>query len=252
MKKQEILHYVINFIFPKHCVICDKVLPFGNGLQSEFLCEDCKDKLLFIEEPSCKKCGAKIYEKDEGLCDNCKNKVKDDSSFFDYGFGLLRYNDYVKESIHRIKYNNKKEYIEFYAKMLAKAYYEKFKQINADCFVPVPIHKVREKERGYNQSKVLAEYLSKELYRYDIYIPVNISLIKRVKETLALNKMSTNERQVELNNAFEVNNGENIKKVIIIDDIYTTGTTIETMSKILKEHGVKEIYFACLAVVDNV
>ena len=252
MKKQEILHYVINFIFPKHCVICDKVLPFGNGLHSEFLCDDCKDKLSFIEEPTCKKCGAKIYEKDEGLCDNCKKKVKDDSSYFEYGFGLLRYNDYVKESIHKIKYNNKKEYIEFYAKMLAKAYHDKFKQIDADCFVPVPIHKTRKNERGYNQSEILANAISYELSKYDLNIPVNIDLIKRLKKTIALNKMSTRERQAELNNAFYVKNSENIKKVMIVDDIYTTGTTIETMSKILKENGVNEIYFVCIAVVDNV
>ena len=125
MKKQEILHYVTNFIFPKHCIICDELLPFGIGLKNDFLCDKCKDKLEFIEEPYCKKCGAKIYEKDEGLCDNCKNKIKENSSSFEYGFGILRYNNYVKESIHKIKYNGKKEYIEFYAKLLAKAFHDK-------------------------------------------------------------------------------------------------------------------------------
>lgn len=242
---------MINFIFPKHCVICDELLTFGIGLNNDFLCEKCKDKLEFIEEPYCKKCGAKIYEKDEGLCENCREKLKNNSSYFEYGFGLLRYNDFVKESIHRIKYNSKKEYIEFYAKMLARAFHDNIKKINPDCLVPVPIHRDRQRERGYNQSEVLANILSKELIKYDIDIPVNTRLIVRQKKTKALNKLSTNERQIELNNAFSVNNSENIKKVLIVDDIYTTGTTIETMSKLLKENGVKEINYICISVVDN-
>ena len=251
MKIQEILHYVTNFIFPKHCVICDELLPFGVGINSDFLCEKCKDKLEFIEEPTCKKCGAKIYEKDEGLCDICNEKIKANNSYFEYGFGLLRYNNFVKESIHRIKYNSKKEYIEFYAKMLARVFHENIKQINPDCFVPVPIHKDRERERGYNQSLVLADILSKELRKYDIDVPVNVHLITREKKTMALNKLSTNERQIELNNAFFVDNSDGKKRVMIVDDIYTTGTTIETMSKILKENGVRESFFVCIAVVDN-
>ena len=252
MMKKEILHYVMNFIFPRHCVICDKVLVFGKGLSSDFLCKDCKNKLEFIEEPSCKKCGAKIYEKDEGLCDNCKNKIANNSSYYEYGFGLLRYNDYVKESIHKIKYNSKKEYIEFYAKMLAKAFKDIIKKINPDCFVPVPIHKSRERERGYNQSLILAEILSNELQKYNIDIPVNIDLIKRTKQTFALNRLSVDDREKELYDAFSVNNKDNIKRIILIDDIYTTGSTIESMSKVLKENNVEEIYFMCIVVVDNV
>ena len=252
MKKNEILHYVINFIFPNRCVICDEILPFGVGLHNEFLCENCKDKLLFIEEPSCKKCGAKIYEKDEGFCDNCKKKIENNSSFYEYGFGLFRYNDFIKESIHKIKYDNKKEYIDFYAKVLCKAFHKKIKQINPDCFIPVPIHKEREIERSYNQSEVLAKLLSKYLKKYSIDIPVDTNIIKRVKKTKALNKLSNKEREYELNNAFYVNNENHIKKVMIVDDIYTTGTTIETISKILKQNGVCEVYFICIAVVDNV
>lgn len=251
MKRNEILHYVMNFIFPKHCVICDEILPFGKGLSNDFLCENCKNKLDFIEEPSCKKCGAKIYEKDEGYCDNCKHKLENNNSYYEYGFGLFRYNNYVKESLHKIKYNSKKEYIEFYAKLMAKAFGERIKNIYPDCFVPVPIYKDREIERGYNQSKVIADYLSFYLSKNGIKISVNNELVKRIKKTSALNKLSNEERKKELKDAFLVNNSNNINTVIIIDDIYTTGTTIEAIAKCLKEVGVKNVYFVTVAVVDN-
>ena len=250
---EKIKNKILDFVFPRHCVICDAVLPFGNGLESKHLCSDCKkhfkEIFLFINEPTCKKCGAMINDEEELYCDRCKNKLYES---FNYGFGLLRYNDFIKESLHRIKYNGRKEYLEFYGKYIAKAFYEKIKSINPDCFVPVPIHKNRLRERNYNQAAVLSYAISDELKKYNINIPVNEKIIFRRKNTVPLNKLSEDERSKQIKNAFITNEDKNIKSVIIVDDIYTSGNTINEMAISLKNIGVEKIYFITIVVVDNI
>lgn len=248
---EEIINTCKNFIFPHRCVACDNVLSFGIGVNKEHICKDCVDKIIFIDDISCKKCGSKLYDKNEYLCERCKSYEKGKVSYYDYGFGLCRYVDTVKESIHRFKYQNRPEYIEFYGKCIASRFKERYRNMDIDCFVPVPIHKTRFIERNYNQAEMLARHISKNLRKYGIFIKVDTDLIVRCKRTKSLNKLSDIDRANTLKDAFIVNNNKNIKSVCIIDDIYTTGSTIETMSKILKENGVEHIYFTTVAVVDN-
>lgn len=239
---------IIKILFPSRCVLCDSVLPYGNKIHNEYLCDDCKKHFEFIIEPTCKKCGAMIYDEDDLICERCKNSFKE---HFEYGFGLCRYNDYVKESIHRIKYKGRKEYLNFYGKCMAKMFINKIKKINPDCIVPVPIHKNRLRERGYNQASVLSNALSKELYKLGVEVPVNNNLIFRNKNTKVLNKLDKASRVSELENAFYINKDFSIEKVLLIDDIYTTGATIDKISEQLKLNGIKEVYFAVISVVDN-
>ncbi|MBR1455365.1 MAG: ComF family protein [Lachnospiraceae bacterium] len=243
-----IFDFIEKFIFPSRCVICDKVLPFGDKLSNNFLCDECKDKLEFIKEPTCKKCGAMISDKNENYCIRCS---EDFHNNFEYGFSLLRYNDYVRKSLHKIKYEKRKEYLYFYGKMIVKAYHNRFDEIGADCFIPVPIHKSRLRERNFNQSAILAKVISENLLNYGIDIPVNENIIFRSKKTDVLNKYSKEERTTILDDAFSINSAPYIEKAIIVDDIYTTGSTIDRISMKLKEAGIKNIYFVTISIVDN-
>lgn len=243
-----IFDYIKKFIFPSRCIICDELLPFGFNLDNEFLCNDCKKKLEFIKEPTCKKCGAMINDINSIYCARCEDKMH---KGFEYGFGLLRYNDFVKESLHRIKYNGRKEYIDFYGRLIAKMYKNKFKEINPDYLVPVPIHNTRLKERNFNQSEVLANSIKRELKNYNINIDVNSNLIYRTKNTKVLNKLDSSDRVIELNGAFKAENLSGIDKIILVDDIYTTGSTINQIAEVLKGAGVKKVYFVSIAIVDN-
>lgn len=236
------------FIFPSRCVICDTLLPYGDKLENEYICDECRSSIEFIKSPTCEKCGAAISEDDDRLCSRCKNHLHQN---FKYGFGLCRYNDLVKESLHRIKYSGRKEYIDFYGKMIAKAFRKRFKAIDPDCFIPVPIHKKRLLKRNFNQAAVLAESISKELRKYDIDIPVNENVIFRKKNTAVLNKLAEANRKEELDDAFTINRVEDIEKAVIIDDIYTTGATIDKVALKLKNAGIKDIYFTVIAIVDN-
>lgn len=243
-----ILDSVRKFIFPSRCVICDSLLPFGDKLENEFLCKECRGKLEFIKAPTCKKCGAMMYDEDEMYCTRCKLHMH---KSFEYGFGLCRYNDAVKESLHRIKYDGRKEYIEFYGKCIAKLYHDKIKSMNVDAFIPVPVHSARLRERNYNQAAVLAYAISNELKNYGIDIEVREDIILRVKNTKVLNKLDNEARKNELNGAFKVNYDPVVQKALIVDDIYTTGGTINTMANALRDAGMEKVFFAVIAIVDN-
>lgn len=255
----EIQHYVVNyiymifnnikkFIFPSRCIICDAVLPYGNDLNNEYLCDNCKLKLEFVHEPTCKKCGAMIDDENCAYCTRCENST---NQYFEFGFGLLRYNEFVKESLHKVKYYNRKEYLNFYGKCIAKYFVKKFKEINPDYLVPVPIHKSRLIKRNFNQASVLAHAISEELNNYGITIPVNEQLVFRVKNTKALNKLDNADRTNELSEAFKANDLSNIDSVILVDDIYTTGSTINEISKVIKNAGISHVYFSVISVLDN-
>lgn len=243
-----ILESIKKFIFPSRCIVCDETLPFGFNLENEYLCDNCRNKLEFIKEPTCKKCGAMINSNKEMYCVRCETRLWDG---FEWGFGLLRYNDFVKESMHRIKYLRRKEYIDFYGKCIAKVYKNKFKDINADCLVPVPIHSSRLNERSFNQAEILAKSISNELSNFHIDLPVNTDLIIRTKNTKVLNKLDDADRNKELKDAFSIRDASSIDRVIIVDDIYTTGSTINEIAKALKDKGVDKVYFVCITIVDN-
>lgn len=243
-----ILDSIKKFVFPSRCIICDDVLPYGFDLENEYLCDVCKKKLEFIKEPTCKKCGAMINREDGTYCIRCEKKMHES---FEYGFGILRYNEFIKESLHRIKYNGRKEYLDFYGKCIAKIFKNRFKEIKPDYFVPVPIHKARFRERNYNQAFVLAKAISNELLKFGIDIPVNDELIFRTKNTRVLNKLSNADRSDELKGAFKVEDASFIEKVVIVDDIYTTGATINNMALALKRAGVSKVYFTVISIVDN-
>ena len=237
-----------NFIFPSRCIICDTVLPYGNDLNNKYLCDNCKLKLEFVHEPTCKKCGAMIDDENEAYCTRCENNI---SKYYEYGFGLLRYNEFVKESLHKVKYNGRKEYLDFYGRCIAQFFVKKFKEINPEYLVPVPIHKSRLIKRNYNQASVLAHAISSELNEYGISVPVNDQLVFRVKNTKVLNKLDKIDRTSELSEAFKTSDLSNIDSVVLVDDIYTTGATINEISKVLKKAGVSHVYFAVISVLDN-
>ena len=145
----------------------------------------------------------------------------------------------MRHIILKIKYNNKREYLEGFAKLMAVRYRELIDKSNIDCIIPVPLHKSRQRERGFNQSDILAKYLSVYLD-----IPTYPEYLKRIKKTKDKKGLNKDERRHNLDNAFVAKDiPVYIKNVLIVDDVYTTGTTIEKCAIALKKAGVKNIYF---------
>lgn len=195
-------------------------------------------------EPSCKRCGKPIEDQEIEFCYDCSRK----NFHYEYGFSMWSYSTKMKRSIAQFKYHNRKEYATFYGEQFARTFNESMLRLEPDALIPVPVHWTRYIERGYNQAEVVAREIGKRLG-----IPVIDDLLIRKKKTVAQKKLDDKERAKNLEQAFAISkkwqNGNNgIKKVVIIDDIYTTGNTINMCAKVLKKYGIEQVYFGVLCI----
>lgn len=225
----------ITLLFPRRCPVCDEPVKPWNAL----VCTECVPKLAYIKPPRCLKCGKHIGDSAKEYCDDCAARTH----LYDSGRALFSYRG-VSASIARFKYRGRREYAASYAACMEKELGNFIRSCQADALVPVPLHKSRLKKRGYNQAQVLAEALS-----VLTDIPVRADLIERVVETTPMKDLSAAERQNNLKRAFKIrHNDVKLSIIIIIDDIYTTGSTIDAMSREFRKAGVERIYFMTLAI----
>lgn len=222
--------------FPKRCPVCGRI-PTPAGYR---ICADCIPKLSFVQEPFCFKCGKTVYDEREEYCRDCRNLKKS----FEYGFCLLNYDDLAAEIMSDIKYKNKREYLEAFADLLAFRYEKKIEKMCADALVPVPIHRSRMRSRGFNQSELLARHLGKKMH-----IKVESDVLQRRKRTRAQKELDSKERLKNLSEAFICESlPKDLNNLIIIDDIYTTGSTIEACTAALKTAGAKNVYYLAVCI----
>lgn len=230
------------FFYPNNtkCCVCGKILLKEDNIY----CIDCNDKLEWIKDNNrCEKCSKKIYEK--GLCSNCKNE----NYSFKKGYSLWNYGKYSKKIISKIK-NEKHKGL---CISLGNILYEKTKHLDflkeVDLILPVPIHTSKFKKRGFNQAYLIAkgfkDNTDKEL-RDDIII--------KTLSTKEQKNLSKTKRKTNLWGAFKIKKENEIKnkKILIVDDVFTTGSTINLLSEILLSAGAKEVYFLTLATTESI
>lgn len=225
--------WVLQGLFPRRCPVCDEiVVPWG-----EKVCSECLSKMKLLTPPWCMKCGKKLLREAE-YCEDCSRREHK----FERGRSLYEYES-AALSIYRFKYGGRREYADWYGEQIADFLEEFIRGVNPDCLIPVPLHKKREAERGYNQAEVLAKAMGRRLN-----IPVCTDLVVRKINTRPLKYENPEGRQNNLKKAFIMaQNDVKLKRVIIVDDIYTTGSTMDALSSVLKDAGIREIYFVALA-----
>ena len=233
--KRSFLGTLTDLLYPRRCPVCDRaVKPFGS-----LVCETCKSEPVYIKEPCCMKCGKELENEESEYCSDCMRC----RHLFDRGRAVFAYKS-MSDSIYRFKYKGRREYASYYAECMAVKLGEWIMRCRPDALVPVPIHASKRHVRGYNQAEVLAKELGNILH-----IPVETGLIKRVRKTSPMKDLSVSERQNNLKRAFKIcRNDVKLSTIIIIDDIYTTGSTVDAMSYELRRVGIKRIYFAALAI----
>ncbi|MDU2197093.1 MAG: ComF family protein [Peptostreptococcaceae bacterium] len=239
------LDLVLDFIYPKNisCILCNKPI---KKINTYSLCKDCFKELNFIQD-GCIKCGKPIiYHSLEKLdlcgCSYCFNK----SFYFDKAISCIEYSDISKSMILGFKYKNKT----YMAKYISNIMKEKLdlENIKFDYITFVPLHKKRMRKRGFNQSEKIAKELGKM-----IDIPI-LDCIYRKSNTNRLYNLNRKERKIELKNAFLVKeniNYANGKNILLIDDIFTTGSTVNEISKLLKLNNVNKIFVMTLLTKSN-
>ncbi len=235
------LQQLLDILYPVRCPVCREiVIPKG-----ERICRTCRDKFKIILEPRCMKCGKPVEYEEQEYCRDCEHK----ELHFIRGWSVWVYDAVMKKSISDFKYQSRKENAKFYIEELLRLYGDSLRRLAPDALVPVPVHKSKYRERGFNQADILARGIGKQLN-----IPVLSNLLIRSKKTLPQKQLNDKERLRNLKEAFCFNRREEesfrkkINRVLLVDDIFTTGSTVEACSNILMENGIDEIYFITLCI----
>ena len=224
----------LQLLFPLRCPVCDEIVtPFG-----EKICLDCMKKLKYVLPPRCLKCGKKLEEEEQEYCHDCSHS----KHLFVQGRALYEYGS-VAASVYRFKYGNRREYADFYGEEIARYLGEFIRQVQPQALIPIPLHRIRRQIRGYNQALLLANAIS----RYT-GVPICDKILVRVKNTVPLKQLNPKQRQNNLKNAFQLKeNNVKLKTVLLVDDIYTTGSTMDEAATVLLAAGVERVYFITLA-----
>ena len=224
----------MDILFPRRCPVCDRIVRF----RKEYLCPDCRDTIKYVEDPTCMKCGKALREETE-YCRDCAGKrhwYRQGAAVFEYGS--------VAPALYRFKYGGRQEYADFFGKEMAARLGRQMVSWKPDALIPVPVHTSRKRRRGYNQAELLAAVVSREMG-----IPLRTDLVKRMRKTLPQKNLNSIQRQNNLKKAFKIQkNDVKLSTIIIIDDIYTTGSTVDALAAVLLASGVKEVYNAALAI----
>jgi len=208
----------ISLLYPNQCLVCKA----GRHDSLDPICDKCVQ--LFSPIPV--KDRSQLISVQEGI----------DEAYVGWGF-----DDNLRQGIHSLKYEERAKVGSFLGKKLGNYLGQLFRD-KIDIIVPVPLHHVKYRERGFNQAYWIAKGLSQNWH-----IPLEDKLIKRVKHTVSQTTLNREERLSNLMQAFQVKKDVDGKRIGIVDDVLTTGSTISSMATVLKAHGAKNIIALTIA-----
>lgn len=226
--------FVLDLLYPARCPVCDRPAPFGTDI-----CPECLRALPVIETRRCAKCG-KPVEEFEKYCEDCSKNPH----VYTRGLGIFLYDEQMKKTMAALKYKGRREY----GAVLGRLVYERARgellRWRPQAIVPIPIHPDRKNERGYNQAEEIAGPIA-ELAG----IRLCPDLLVRTERTGPMKKLTRAERFENMKDAIAVRGGCFVPdRVLIVDDIYTTGATIDAAAHALRSAGAREIYFLSVCI----
>jgi competence protein ComFC len=237
LRKFELLEAAASLLYPPVCTLCGGRTPTG-----EYLCEQCESKAMRIVPPFCQQCS----EPFEGAittafaCANCAHRT----IHFDAAVAAYRGRGIVRQIIHDFKYARQVHLRHLVARWLCAAFNdERLQGRQFDVIVPVPLHPTRQRERGFNQARLLAELLSAR-----ISVPCKL-VLERIRYTTTQTALDRAERMENLHNAFRLRKNADVRglNVLLIDDVLTTGSTLSECARVLKRAGANCVYAATAA-----
>ena len=226
---------LLRIIYPRRCPLCHDII----AKKDERACVKCLKELPLVHGVRCKRCSKPITTEAE-YCFDCSSK----KHFFEEGYSVLIYNNKMQKSMTYFKLYGRREYGDFYAELLLHFARRIVKRWDVEVILPVPIHRRKRNVRGYNQTEIIGRVLSR-----GFSIPIRTDLVKRVKNTKAQKELNISERKKNVKGVFEV--GAEVSKyrhVLIVDDIYTTGSTVDEIAKELKKKGVEKVFFLTVCI----
>ena len=233
---KKLVGLVLHAIAPHTCAHCSVDLPFG---KAALLCRDCQSRLEPIKQPFCQRCGTELPY-GGAHCHFCAGSKADR-----FKCRVIRsafsFNPELQSAIHSFKYRYKPDMAKYLAPFLHMAFLRAPELAGPDRLVPVPVHKKRLAERGFNQSQALARELSALTG-----IPAE-DVLEKIIHTRPQAGLSRKERLANLENAFAVTGAVNGLDILLIDDVATTGSTLEQCAAALKKAGARKVRALTLA-----
>lgn len=230
---KQIIDDILTVIYPDHCIGCDKILRAG---ENKWVCDDCRCHFEIKDYRKCEICGRIIYHR--GNCRICNSE----KMYFDKGYSVFEYKEAVRNAIREFKYKGMFRYGEFLGKIMAD-YAVNNIDAKFDYVTAVPLHPKRYRGRGYNQSEILAKAVARALgVEYK-------NLLVRCVNTKPQNSLDRKERLKNIKGAFSIKENVSVenKNILIIDDIFTTGSTVNECSKTLKKNKASGVEFFALS-----
>lgn len=227
---------IVNYIIPIKCISCSDFIENNNDL-----CASCWNKLTFITKPYCNCCCTVFninISNDDMLCIRCINN----NSYYDKIRSVIIFNNDSRKLIHDFKYKDKTSVASIFSKLIYNRYNKEI--IDIDIIVPVPMHKIRRILRNYNQAQVLASALEKLIHK-----PLLNNLLVKNTWTKSQTGLSKSKRLKNILNTISINKNYNIKdkKILLVDDVITTSSTVNECSKVLKKNGASKVYVVSIA-----
>ena len=223
----------LGLLYPEVCQLCGE----ARATPAEgYVCGGCRAKARFIQEPFCQRCG-RPYEGDittQFECANCQEM----GWHFKSARSAVIARDPVLEVIHRYKYQRALWFEPFLAELLIRAAVPVLGQQKPSMIVPVPLHPTKQREREFNQAERLAQRLGAAMR-----IPVNKRLLRRVVRTRTQTQLSRQERLANVRNAFAMRGGQRLngERIVLLDDVFTTGATTSACAGVLTAAGAGEV-----------
>lgn len=235
-----VLHKAAEAIYPTYlyCFCCGSII---DSSRKYGLCDSCVEKFRWAVGKTCEKCGKPMGEKDRNaICCDCQQR----EHYFEKGFTCAGYGLYERIFVSQFKKHGKSYMKEAFGRILHDRIV--IENIVFDVIIPIPIHKEKLKERGYNQALLMAKALSKFTG-----VKTDGKTVIRTVKTLPNKKLGAWERFENMKGAFQIAEGREKqiinKNILLVDDIYTTGATVDICSKLLLEKGAAKVYVLTFA-----
>ena len=222
----ELAHKLLSHLFPSRCIFCHKTLA-----QAIEICPDCYTSLPH-NESCCLRCALPLPDGlgDSVICGRCISKTP----AFDYAHSLFRYEDDVIGLVHQLKFGEKISHARSIGEMLSARLLQTGE--SPDCLLPVPLHHSRLRQRGFNQSIEISRVIAKRSG-----IPLEYDAVVRHRRTSAQTGLDAKQRKKNIRGAFTLVQAIDYQHVLIIDDVMTTGATVEELARVLKKSGVERV-----------
>ena len=237
-----IINYFADLCFPPdiYCIACDNLI---DNTRMYSLCDRCIKEIKWNIGRTCPKCGKAIDDDfEDDLCHDCQKS----DHLFRKGFSCVTYEGWGKKVVQNMKYKDRA----YIAKNIGEIMKDRGIEITSSLLVPVPMNITKKNKRGYNQSELIAENLAKKTGT-----KCESNLLRRKKETTAMSSLSREQRKLSLQNEFYISKYDaeriNGSDVLLIDDVFTTGSTANACVEVLLRAGVVNVDLFVFASGDN-